>query len=366
MHGASIGESKLLLGLADLLTMHDQNLHILLTSQTASSAGVIGANLPKNAIHQMAPVDTPATAARFISHWRPDLCIFAEGEIWPNLLLASKRSGSRIALINARMTETSLRGWHRFPKTARKLFSIFDLILAADQQTATGLSGFTKSPVRAIGNLKAALAARQRHQAPPPTNETLRAFAQSGLTILGASTHASEEALLLNALEYLDHTARLILAPRHIKRAVEIEALVRATGKPYTLRSSGKDVSPDTEIIIADTFGEMDLWYGLADHVYLGGSAKPGIGGHSPLEPLSFGHNVITGPYTDNFSETYKDLIANKWAHIVQTPEALAACLTATLAPEEGALDAYFEKQKQPATQTLTDLQTLLLKRATS
>ena len=141
---------------------------------------------------------------------------------------------------------------------------------------------------------------------------------------------------------------------------------MKATGKPYLLRSSGKTVSPETEIIIADTFGEMDLWYGLADQVYLGGSAKPGIGGHSPLEPLSFGHGVITGPYADNFSEIHETLIANGWVHIAQTPEEVATCLKVMRSPEEASLDTYFETQKQPAEEILTALQALLAKRPPS
>ena len=366
MHGASIGESKLLLGLSNLLTAHDRKLHILFTSQTASSAGVIRASLPENAQHQMAPIDTPAAAERFVSHWQPDLCIFAEGEIWPNLVLASTKSGAKTALINARMTEKSLQGWRRFSKTATKLFSSFDLILAADKQTAAGLSDFTKIPVRATGNLKAALATRQRKSHVLAENDALTAFAQGGKIILGASTHAGEEELLLKAMDLLDSKARLILAPRHIDRTAKVEARVKASGKAYVLRSSGETVSPETDIIIADTFGEMDLWYGLADQVYLGGSAKPGIGGHSPLEPLSFGHGVITGPYADNFAEVHETLIANEWVHIAQTPEEVAACLKAMPVPEKASLDTYFETQKQPAEAVLTALQTLLAKREPS
>ena len=366
MHGASIGESKLLLGLSNLLTAHDRELHILFTSQTASSAGVIRASLPENAQHQMAPIDTPAAAARFVSHWQPDLCIFAEGEIWPNLVLASTKSGAKTALINARMTEKSLQGWRRFSKTATKLFSSFDLILAADKQTAAGLSDFTKIPVRASGNLKAALATRQHTSHVLAEDDALKAFAQGDKIILGASTHAGEEELLLKAMELLDSPARLILAPRHIDRAAEIEARVKASGKAYALRSSGETVSSETQIIIADTFGEMDLWYGLADQVYLGGSAKPGIGGHSPLEPLSFGHGVITGPYADNFSEIHETLIANGWVRIAQTPEEVATCLKAIHAPETASLDTYFETQKQPDEEILTTLQALLAKRSPS
>ena len=132
------------------------NLQLLFTSQTQTSARLIAERLPENARHQMAPLDTPATARRFVSHWQPDLVIIGEGEIWPNLLSEVTRSDARLTLINARMAEKSLRNWARWPRTARSVFGQFDVIMAADERTAAGLAPYSASDVHRPGNLKSA------------------------------------------------------------------------------------------------------------------------------------------------------------------------------------------------------------------
>lgn len=360
MHGASIGESKLLLGVARELAKHKPDLFFLFTSQTTSSADIIIDNLPANARQQMAPIDTPAAAARFVRHWSPMLAIFAEGEIWPNLLRACRHNGVRTALINARMTQKSLHGWQRAPKTARTLLASFDLILAANQQTAIGLSRLRGTLVPTIGNLKTALAASDHKARSLEQGQDTQIFAGAKTIILGASTHAGEEALLLGALAHLPKETRLILAPRHPARAGEIEALILATGRLYARRTSGHDITPKTQILLADTFGEMETWYRIAHLVYLGGGHSPGIGGHSPLEPLSFGLPIMTGPNTDSFSDTYDDLRPYDWVHIADTPAEIAKLAMNAAAPDAGALADYFSHSQKALVQTLEALLALL------
>jgi len=370
MHGASLGESKLLLGLADAMrndpACHSSaDFHLLFTSQTVSSSQILKDALPGNAQHQMLPVDSPAAAKRFIAHWKPDLCIFAEGEIWPNLLIAAKAHGSKLALVNARMTDKSLKGWQKASKTARKVFGTFDLILAADTRTEKGLTLLGGQNINRTGNLKTALAAR--HATAPTTHSSApTTLADQHKILLGASTHEGEEALLLNVLKMLPETTRLIIAPRHPDRADQIEALIKQSGMSYTRRSHNRDAELSTKILLADTFGEMSSWYSLADAVYLGGGHKPGIGGHSPLEPLAFGLPVLTGPHTDNFKDTYTDLQTQNWTHIVKDAQDIVDTFPKLKPLSKADIDAFFNTGSEALTQTLDGLSALLAKKAAS
>ena len=161
LHGASVGESRLLLELGNRLLDERPDLMLLFTSQTQTSAKLMGPMLPDNAVYTMAPIDTPAAARRFIRHWKPSLCIFGEGEIWPNLILEAEKAGAKRALVNARMTEKSAQGWQRFHQTFRALVGRFDAVLAADEDTARRLANLMGKPVVCAGNLKSAL--------PPPS-----------------------------------------------------------------------------------------------------------------------------------------------------------------------------------------------------
>lgn len=358
MHGASIGESKLLLGIANAILTKRADVTFIFTSQTASSAGILGANLPEGSLHQMAPIDTKAATARFVQHWRPDLCVFAEGEIWPNLLAMTKQSGAPLALINARMTEKSLAAWQRFADSASVVFGHFDLVLAADEQTASGLSQITGREVSCMGNLKTAFAAR--HAAPETANSEAIFPGASGPILLGASTHDGEETLLLEALEELPATTRLILAPRHPKRADTIAEELNKRQISFIMRSTGDKASPETRVLLADTFGEMDLWFDAADIVYLGGGHKPGIGGHNPLEPLAFGKPIITGPFTHNFADIYADLDNISGISVAQTSIEIAALASHPSTVDMAALKSYTKTADLALNETLDALLALL------
>lgn len=362
MHGASIGESKLLLGLSAAMRADHPNAHFLFTSQTASSAQIINASLPINAHHQMLPFDTPSAAQRFIAHWSPDLCIFAEGELWPNLLTASHKHGCKTALINARMTAKSLKNWQRAPKSARKLLGYFDEILAADTRTAEGLKKLSGRAVGNIGNLKIGLAARDisRNTKICPTAPR---FSETDNVLLGASTHEGEEQLLLAALDSLPSTTKLILAPRHPTRADDIETLIKATGRTYTRRSQNHPLTQETQILLADTFGEMPLWYQAASAVYLGGGHRPGIGGHTPLEPISYFLPILTGPCTDNFADTYKAIKPHNWVQIVHTSDQIAAALPSLAPLSPATVSAFLATGSQALTHTRTMLSALLTRK---
>ena len=340
LHAASVGESQLLLELVRRLTKReDPSVLYLFTCQTQTAAGIVENALATDtalsnvvAIQQMAPVDTPANARRFLDHWSPGLAIFAEGEIWPNLLLELQRRQTPAALINARMTEKSISGWLRWPSTARRIFGSFDLVLCADVQTQTGLQALSGSTIDCPGNLKSAL--------PAPSGalselEPLRREIGERPVLLAASTHPGEEALALDAYLQINPKPFLIIAPRHPERGDEIAGLLSCTEYSVSRRSAQQPVAPDTDILLADTMGEMGLWYRLADAVYLGGGHAPGVGGHNPLEALQLGKPIMTGPSLFNFRDMTDRLKGYAGFRIVDDALALARAFPAEpVAPE--------------------------------
>lgn len=329
-HAASVGESQLQLELARRLIAQGLDQFVFLfTCQTQTAAGLIQSALQTEPafhgradVQQMAPVDTAGSVKRFLDHWTPRLVIFAEGEIWPNLLMGLQKREIPAALINARMTEKSILGWLRWKRTARHLFQSYQILVAADLQTKTGLEELSGKPVLNPGNLKSAL------PSPGVDTEELERLQQtigSRPILLAASTHPSEEAFIVDALMQIEPKPFLIIAPRHPERGDEVDALLSCTKLAVSRRSVDDALTPETDVLLADTIGEMGLWYRLADTVYLGGGHAPGIGGHNPLEALRFKKPVMTGPSLFNFSDLSKRLVAHSGFTIVEDKTAFRA-----------------------------------------
>ena len=358
LHGASVGESLILLELGKRLQGEQPDIHLLFTSQTETSAKLVAESLPERAFHQMSPIDTVGGAERFIRRWQPTLGIFAEGEIWPNLLLRAKKKGVRLALVNARMTKKSLKGWRRWPKFAAKVFNGFDVIMAADEQTATGIGDLTSRKISTPGNLKSSL--------PPPSfDEAEFARMKVGLVsdrkcLLAASTHDGEDILALDAQQKLSDPYVLIIAPRHPERGDAIEKLITARGLMCSRRSRRDAVTTETDVLLADTLGEMGLWYRLADTIYLGGGHTPGVGGHNPLEAFKLGKTVITGPDTFNFADMMKTLEATGAVRIAENADKLAQLVAVPANVDEAALTAWLQQSNIPMRETLSALMSLL------
>jgi 3-deoxy-D-manno-octulosonic-acid transferase len=305
MHGASVGESLVLASLADGLLEIRPELNILVTTGTVTSADILARRLPPRAFHQYVPVDTPGATARFLDHWKPDLAVFAESELWPNLIAGTARRKIPLMLVNARMNEKSLRDWRRRPDTARWLLGRFGWIGAADSRTRDGLEDVTGHPVVLAGNLK--LEARPL---PAPPEELARLVDRLGNrpVWLAASTHEGEDAIVLDAHRRLleDHPdALLILAPRHPERAGAVARDIADRGLSAERRSHGTDPDRHCQVWLADTLGEMALWYALAPAALIAGSLLPGIGGHNPVEASQAGAAAITGPHAASFDDLY-------------------------------------------------------------
>ncbi len=321
VHGASVGESIAALPLVGAL-LEKPGRHVMVTTGTVTSARLMAERLPPRAFHQYAPLDSAAAVKRFLDHWRPDLALFVESEFWPNLIVATRDRGVPMALINARMSERSFRGWMRASGLAKRLLSSFDACLAQDDATASRLARLGAKSVRVSGSLKA--------DAPPlPVDETaldaFKAAVGSRPLFLAASTHPGEETILLDVAQKLGERSVLtVLVPRHPTRGAEIEAAALAKGFKTQRRSTGALPGPSTEIYVADTLGELGLFYRAATLAFLGGSLIE-HGGQNPLEPARLGTAVITGPHTHNFEETFRVLIEAQGEGRVQNADELHA-----------------------------------------
>jgi 3-deoxy-D-manno-octulosonic-acid transferase len=304
LHGASVGETRVLMSLRDGLAARRADLNFLITTGTRTSAALVAADRHPRTRHQFAPLDRDRPVQRFLDHWRPDLGVFAESEVWPNLILEAARRDVPLALINASMGARSLATWARAPQTAATVFAAFKLILAADSTTARGLEKLAGRPVPAAGNLKLAAAS------PAPDAEELAAWraALAGRAVwLAASTHEGEEEIVLNAhatLRALRPDALAIIAPRHPERGDAVAALAGAPPR----RSRGDRPSRDDSVFLVDTLGELGLFFALAPVVLVGGSLLPPLEGHNPVEPSRAGAAVISGPYVSSFAEIYEAL----------------------------------------------------------
>ena len=362
-HAASVGESMLHLAIARTLLERGYTINCLFTCQTLTAADRINDSLAQNdrfaqtwTLQQMAPLDTPGIAQSFVTHWQPDLAVFAEGDVWPNLLTCLQTAGTSTALINARMTDKSLTGWSQWPKTAAHVFGGFDALLASDKKTSMGLQSLIGHPVPCPGNLKSALP-------PPPVSldelTAIRAQIGDRKVLFAASTHTGEEALVIDAIMRMDKRPFTIIAPRHPERGDQVQTLLEISQLKFARRSHEDAITPETDVLLADTMGEMGLWFRLADTVYLGGGHTPGVGGHNPLEPLRLGKPVLTGPSLFNFADMTRDLADKGGLVIIDSAEDLISQFPAP-APPAALIDELEQNAFEPMNATVAALVPLL------
>jgi 3-deoxy-D-manno-octulosonic-acid transferase len=335
-HAASVGES---LSVLPLIAANGQQLpeaRFLITSGTPTSAALIAARMPPRCVHQFAPLDAAGPVKRFLKRWRPDAAVFVESELWPQILVRARRANVPLALVGARMSLRSLARWGKFPRTAAFILGQFRLILTQNAEMAKALTDLAPphTLVETGFNLKSLSPALPVHGA---ARTRLAEIIAQRPTWVAASTHPGEEAdaLLAHAHVLKTHPdALLILAPRHPDRGDEVAVLIENMGLTHTRRTLGD--TPDAQVYLADTLGEMGLWYALAPFVFLGGSLQP-HGGHNPYEVAQAGAAILTGPHLSNFAETFAPLeacgavqlvadgrdLGERALHWIDTPQAL-------------------------------------------
>lgn len=326
IHGASVGESLSILPLVERLSASCPDTTFLVTTGTVTSAGLMAERLPTNALHQFIPLDHPDYVHQFMQHWRPDAAIFVESEFWPNLIETARAHVPLLTLVNGRVSPRSFDSWMRRRRTIRYLLSKFDYIIAQDHQNAERLSILSGRDVTSYGNLKNAAA-----PLPCENDERERLVREIGSrpVWLAASTHPGEEEIVFSAHRLLRNEfpkLLTILAPRHPVRGREIRQIAAREGLNSQLRTQGGAMTNDTEIYIADTLGELGLFYRLSDVAFVGGSMTE-KGGHNPLEPARLGCAILHGPYTFNFVETYHEMRQAGGAALVRNDRELATAV---------------------------------------
>jgi 3-deoxy-D-manno-octulosonic-acid transferase len=361
-HAASVGEAISLLTLIAALLQRNPAAHVLVTSGTVTSATILRQRLPAHALHQFVPLDRPGWVKKFLDHWRPDLAIWVESELWPNMLEALKTRGIPAALVNGRLSARSARHWRRLPSFLAGALSAFGLRLAQSEEDAARFSAF--APFAHVGNLKYAVP-------PTPIDEealkTLRAARGARPVWLAAGTHEGEEDLALAAHEILTALYPDLLTaivPRHPERGAAIAALCAEKKIAAARRGEGALPGPDTAVYIADTLGELGAFYALAPVAYIGGSFHEGS--HSPAEAALAGCVLLHGPDIGNNEALWRALGAAGVARQIDTAAELAAAVAQFLCDPEAtrALGAegrrVIEAEQQVVARVIDALQPLL------
>lgn len=318
-HAASVGEVAGIIDLArDLCAATGARLLVTTFTKTGGEAAV--SRGPADMIHQFLPADTPAATRAFLDHWRPDLAVFTESDLWPILLGAVKKRGIPVALMNVRPS----RSRKKWPRLMGRVLGQFDLVTTQNTQVAAELVSLGLNPavVQVTGDTKAMAAAL-----PVDANALAKARAVIGTrpVWIAASTHAADEAPVLaahaNALAHIPDLL-LIILPRHPERGAALHA-----ARPAPRRSRDEYPTADDPVWIVDTLGETGLFYRIAPLVFLGGSFGH-EGGHNPYEPAQLGAAILTGPHFANQVQPFSALVTQGAAQIVQNTAELAAAVT--------------------------------------
>lgn len=302
LHGASVGESVSMLPLIQKIIETYPNIHVMVTTGTVTSADVMNKRLPERAFHQFIPIDNPIFTTRFVKYWHPDVVLWFESEFWPAILSSIRRKNIPLILINGRISNKTFKRWQQFDFLSKELLSCFTLCLGQSEEDAYRLRVLGAKDAICLGNLKYA-------GLPLPIDEEKRNELLTQINNrplwLASSTHNDEEVKVTKIHQRLlakFPDLLLIIAPRHPNRGQEITDELHKLNIKTALRSANEKITTATNIYIADTIGEMGLWYDIANLVFIGGSLIP-HGGQNFIEPSRVRDAVIVGPYMHNFTD---------------------------------------------------------------
>ncbi|MBL4664614.1 MAG: 3-deoxy-D-manno-octulosonic acid transferase [Nitrospinaceae bacterium] len=303
MHAASVGESLSILPLIDRLRTDHGDWSVLVTTGTVTSARLMAERLPEGALHQYVPVDRVSYVRRFLEHWKPDLALWVESEFWPNLVIETRASAVPMVVLNGRVSAASYDGWLKNHAMIKRILSAFVLVLAQSERDGERFRTLGAKNITLPGNLKFA-------GGPLPVNaldlQTLQTQVGQRPRWLATSTHAGEEAICGRVHMHLKTKLPgllSIIVPRHPERGEAVADELRQMGLNVARRSAAEAIAPDTDIYIADTLGELGLFYRLCQLVFIGKSMV-GVGGQNPIEPAQLSCALIFGPDMSNFEDS--------------------------------------------------------------
>jgi|TARA_B100001063_G_scaffold28885_1_gene22100 3-deoxy-D-manno-octulosonic-acid transferase len=311
-HAASIGELKSIIPI--LKKLNNTNLDFLITTITLSSSKIAKIELKnfKNVHHRFFPLDVDFLMNKFLLFWKPNAIFFVDSEIWPNLICKASKKKIPLALINARLTAKTFKRWMLFPKTAKKIFGLFDLCLTSNIETKNYLENLNSKNIYFNGNIKLINEIDKNNI----TNLNKNIFNKRRFW-LAASTHQGEDIFCLNTHSKLRTEFKdiiTIIAPRHIERIKEINNLCENLGLNAQVLNDDDVILEDKEIILINSFGVLQKYFKYAKSVFIGKSIDKklkNVGGQSPIDAAKFGCKIYHGPYVYNFKEIYEILKKN-------------------------------------------------------
>ena len=312
-HVASVGEAMSILPLIDNCIQERKINRILITSITLSSGNILHKRFKQNpkVIHQFLPLDIAILTKKFLDHWRPNLSIFIDSEIWPNLILQISKKKIPLLLINARITKKSFDRWKLVIGFAKKIFGKFDLCIAANKQSENYLKILGAKNTKNYGNLKFAKSKTANGR---QLNSSLLSKIESRKIWCASSTHYNEEILCGKThleLKKIYKNMLTIIIPRHVNRVGKIKDQLAKYNLSVCLYKDSDKITESTDVLLIDAYGESTKFYKIVKCVLLGKSLVESLksdSGQNPIEASIFGCQVIHGPYVSNFSEVYEYL----------------------------------------------------------
>ena len=322
-HGSSVGE---ILSVIPIIKKYDNDKSIgkiLITSSTLSSSKILEKIKFKKTIHQFYPIDHAIFSRKFLNHWKPNIAIFLESEIWPSMFKSIKNRNILLILLNARITKKSFDRWSKMKKFSNSIFGLIDKTYSQNSETSHYLRKLNVKNIKSTGNIKFI---EYDNVKSDKSDKKLFSQFKKYKIFIAASTHETEELFAAKThiiLKKKNKNIITIIIPRHINRVKQIIYEIKELGLNVVSRSSKKSKLKDIDIFIVDTFGESKKFYRFATTVFLGKSIVKG-GGQNPLEPARFGAKILHGPDVNNFKDVYKYLSRLKISSVVNSPQTCA------------------------------------------
>ena len=322
-HGSSVGE---ILSVIPIIKKYDNDKSIgkiLITSSTLSSSKILEKIKFKKTIHQFYPIDHAIFSRKFLNHWKPNIAIFLESEIWPSMFKSIKNRNILLILLNARITKKSFDRWSKMKKFSNSIFGLIDKAYSQNSETSHYLRKLNVKNIKSTGNIKFI---EYDNVKSDKSDKKLFSQFKKYKIFIAASTHETEELFAAKThiiLKKKNKNIITIIIPRHINRVKKIIAEINELGLNVVSRSAKKLKLKGIDIFIVDTFGETKKFYKIATTVFLGKSIIKG-GGQNPLEPARFGAKILHGPDVNNFKDVYKYLSRLKISSVVNSPQTCA------------------------------------------
>ncbi len=317
LHGSSVGESVAAIALANSMIKNGYNIdkksYFLITTNTLTSSKFVNSKIKNGlpAIHQYHPFDHKDFVKKFINHWKPNMAIFLESDFWPNLIHLTQQKNIPTILASSQMSKKSALFWRGFGKLlARKIFTNIDLVLAVDPHNAELFKTLGAKNIKSLTSLKSIA---EKPLIDINYIKNLKTNLGNKKVFLASSTHPGEEEILIHLANLLRKNGRndtiIFIAPRHVKRSLSIQNLIKNAGFDIKCRSKHELPNKNDFFYLADSMGEMGSLIEISNLVFVAGSMVENIGGHNPAEASNFGKAVIMGPYTEKCNAQINDLV---------------------------------------------------------